>query len=157
MVEFTLAGIAGVTILISTIQLGLAMWNYHSLAEAVHETNRYAASHGRTCMANHCTITVGDIVTKFQNQAVGLPADSVNMTLSSETGVVVPCNPISSCSGSSTMWPPSDHFDNAPGRYITMTATLNVRSAMVLVWAGVSGQRISAIGLPSKSSMPIVF
>jgi hypothetical protein len=157
MVEFMLAGITSISIIISTVQLGLAMWNYHSLAEAVHETNRYISSHGRTCVPNHCTITLDDIVTKFNNQAVGLPSGNVNLTLTSETGVVQNCNPISSCVGNTTQWPPSDHFDNSPGRKITLEADLTVNSAIVVLWYGLSGQRISTIRLPSTSTMLIVF
>jgi hypothetical protein len=158
-VEFLLAGITSISIIISTVQLGLAMWNYHTLAEAVHETNRYISSHGRTCVTggNHCGITLDDIVTKFQNNSVGLPSGSVNLTLTSETGVVQTCSPMSSCVGNTTQWPPSDHFDNSPGRYIKLQGDLTVNSAIVVLWFGLSGQQISTIRLPAISRVPIVF
>ena len=41
MVEFALAGTGTMLLFISTIQLSLGMWNYHTLAYGVHEATRY--------------------------------------------------------------------------------------------------------------------
>src|SRR5262249_5487382 len=72
MVEFALAGIASATLLISTVQLSIAMWNYHTLAYATHETNRYISVHGRSCTqgGNTCSINVGNIATRFKTLAI---------------------------------------------------------------------------------------
>ena len=43
MVEFALAGVGSMILFISTVQLTIGMWNYHTLAYAVHEATRYAA------------------------------------------------------------------------------------------------------------------
>jgi hypothetical protein len=159
MVEFAIAGIAGTTLLVSTVQLGLAMWNYHTMAEAVHETNRYIASHGRSCTVggNNCAITVGQIATKLKTYAVGIPDTTINMTLTSQSGTTKVCNPISSFESDGTQWPPSNNFDNSPGNYTTITAKITVNSAIVALWYGTAGQRISSVTLPSTSSVPIVF
>jgi Flp pilus assembly protein TadG len=159
MVEFVIAGITGITLMISTIQIGLAMWKYHSLAQAVHETNRYIASHGRSCTTNGntCGITVGDIATKLGSYAIAIPSSDLNMTLTSQSGTTMACNPISAYQSDTTQWPPSTSFDNAPGNYTTVTASTTLRSAIVALWYGTSGQRIGSITLRSTSSVPIVF
>src|SRR5215510_10312170 len=83
MVEFVLAGTASATMLISTVTLSFVMWNYHTLAYAIHETCRYVSFHGKGCTypGNSCQITVGNIATKFKTLAIGLPAGSVNFKL----------------------------------------------------------------------------
>jgi hypothetical protein len=159
MLEFVIAGIASITLMLSTVQIGMAMWNYHTLAQAVHETNRFIASHGRSCTTggNGCAITVGDIATKLKSTAIGISDSSLNMTLTSQSGITKVCNPISSFQSDGTQWPPSDHYDNSPGNYTTLTAKVTVPSALVMIWYGTTGQRIDSITLKSTSSVPIVF
>jgi len=158
MVEFVIAGIAGVALVVSTVQLGLAMWNYHTLAQAVHETNRYIASHGRNCTVggNSCSITVGNIATKLKSLAVGIPDSSINMTLTS-TSQTHSYSPISSYLSDTTQWPPADNFDNSPGNYTTISAKISVNSVLVMLWYGMQGQRTSSVAMTSTSSVPIVF
>lgn len=159
MLEIMIAGIACVTLMISTVQLGLVMWNYHTLAYAVHETNRYVASHGRSCTTggNACAITVGTIATMLKSKAVGVNASSVVMTLTSASGTVVTCNPLSSCLTDTTQWPPVPHLDNNPTKLITMTAKLTLNTAIVALWYGARGTRIGTVTLPATSQIPIVF
>ncbi len=159
MVEFAIAGIAGVTLLISTVQLGLVMWNYHTLAQAVHETNRYIASHGRSCTTggNNCAITVGDVANRLKSLAIGLPDSKLSMTLSAQSGATVTCNPLSSCENSTTQWPPVAHLDNGPGNPTKLTAKINLTPAIVALWFGQGGTSINALTLPASSNIPIVF
>jgi hypothetical protein len=135
------------------------MWNYHTIAEAVHETNRFIASHGRGCVTggNNCGITVGDIATKLKTLAVGIPDSTINMTLTSASGTTVVCNPLSASESDTTPWPPTANLDNSAGNYSTLTASVTVQSAIVALWYGTSGQRISSITLPSTSKVRIVF
>ena len=159
LVEFTIAGIAGVTLMVTTIQLGLAMWHYHTLAQAVHETNRYIASHGRSCASggNNCTITVGDIATKLKSNAIGISASSLNMTLTSQSGTTIDCNPISWHESDTTQWPPAAGFDNNPGNSTKISASTTINSGIILLWYGMTGQRKGSITLRSTSNVPIVF
>jgi hypothetical protein len=159
MVEFTIAGIAAIAILISTIQIAIAMWDYHTMAYAAHETNRYVASHGRSCSTggNNCTIYVSDIVTKLKSNAVGLTDSSLNMILTSQSGTTKSCFPISTCASDGTQWPPTSHMDYQPGNYTKMALSMNVNSMLVGLWYGMKGQRISTITLTSTSDIPIVF
>jgi Flp pilus assembly protein TadG len=159
MVEFALAGIASATLLISTVQLSLSMWNYHTLAYATHETNRYISVHGRSCTqgGNSCAINVGNIATKFKTLAVGLPADSVTMTLTSHSGTAYTCNPLSSCLTDNTQWPPVAHYDNAPGHFSTVQTSYSRGSALVMIWPGSSPSRIGRVTLPSQSKIVMQF
>jgi Flp pilus assembly protein TadG len=159
MVEFTIAGVAALTLMVSTVQIGLGMWNYHTLAYAVHETNRYISTHGRNCSlgGNTCTITVADIANKMINNGVGLPSGSVIMTLTSNSGTVYTCNPVSSCTSDSTQWPPIAHLDNYTGKYSQVTSTYTFNSAAVAMWYGWRGQRISSITLKSTSKIKMLF
>jgi hypothetical protein len=158
-VEFALAGIAGATLLITTFQLALVMWNFHTLAYAVHETNRYIASHGRSCTTggNHCQITVANIVTKLKEHALGIPDTTLNMTLTAQSGTVYNCNPISTCAADTTQWPPVAHLDNNPGAPTKITAKVVVHPAIIILWAGTPGSRVGEITLPATSNIPIVF
>jgi Flp pilus assembly protein TadG len=159
MVEFAIAGIAGVTLLISTVQLSLVMWNYHTLAHAVHETNRYVASHGRSCSSggNSCSINVNDVATKLKSLAIGIPSNSVAVTLTSHNGTVQTCAPLDSCLGNTTQWPPIANLDNNPGNYSTITARLPLHPAIVALWYGTSGTAIHSVTLPATSKVKIVF
>ena len=159
MVEFAIAGIAAVTLLISTVQLGIVMWNYHTLAHAVHETNRYTASHGRSCSTggNTCTITVGNIATKLRDNAIGLQDTKLVMVLTSQSGTTITCNPLSTCESSTTQWPPVAHFDNQPGNTTKITAKISLTPAIISMWFGQSATSISSLTLPATSEIPIVF
>src|SRR5258708_5592506 len=114
MVEFSLAGIASITILISTFQLAMGMWNYHTLAYKVHEATRYIAVHGVGCTkyGNSCSVTVGTLAQKIDSVGVGIPSGSVNVTLTTDSGAATDCTPLSSCFTSTTVWPPSTNNDN---------------------------------------------
>jgi Flp pilus assembly protein TadG len=159
MVEFALAGIASVTMLISTVQLSIAMWNYHTLAYATHEANRYTSTHGRSCSqgGNTCTITIGQIATKFKANAIGIPPDNSVLTFTSNSGTVFTCSPLSSCLSDTTQWPPVAHMDNAPGRWTTINATYTFNSAIVWVWPGAQSSRVGAITMPSTSKILMQF
>jgi len=157
-VEFILAGLASCTLLITTVQLSMAMWHYHTIAYATHEINRYISTHGRSCSqgGNTCTITVGDIATRWKSQAVGIPSSSASLTLTSHSGTVYTCNPVANCLTDGTQWPPMAHLDNAPGRWTTVSSSYTFHSAIVLVWPGWSG-RTGSITVPSTSKITMQF
>jgi len=161
LVEFSIAGISCVTLMICLVQLGIAMWNYHSLAYAVHETNRYVSMHGRSCLTggNGCGIYVSDVVSKLESFAPNLQPANINMTLTSSSGnTVINCNPITTCATStSTQWPATSSQDNWTGQEVTLTASTTMQSMIVAMWYGWSGQRISSITLKSTSKVKILF
>src|ERR1051325_3615801 len=104
LVEFSLAGIASLTMLLSTLQLCIGMWQYHTIAYGVQEAARYASVHGRGCVTGTttCGITVADIATRFRQSSPGLAATSVSLTLTTDSGAQTACSPVSSCSTNTT-------------------------------------------------------
>jgi hypothetical protein len=159
MLEFALAGIASITMLITTVQLSLGLWNYHTLAYAVHEATRFVVSHGRGCITgtNSCGITIGDIANRIIQDSIGVPAGSLNVTLTTDSGAVTNCNPITTCTSNATRWPPTINLDNTSGKKVTITATYTYRHSMLIMWAGSSGQKFSAFTFPATSTQTIVF
>src|SRR6266702_3995533 len=99
MVEFTMAGVASIFLLISTFQLAMIMWNYHTMAFAIHEATRYVAVHGVGCTkpGNTCSVTVGTIAHEISSLGIGIPADTVNVTLTSNSLAQTSCSPLRSC------------------------------------------------------------
>lgn len=159
LVEFTMAGIACLALMICTVELSLAMWYYHTLAYAVHETNRYIVVHGRDCSlgGNSCTITVGNIVSKFEANAIGIPLSTLNLTLTSQSGTVKSCSPVTNCAGDATQWPPDTNWDNGRGNLSTVKAAYTSNLAIVSLWFGSSGSRINNVTFTSQSQLAILF
>src|SRR4051812_17550928 len=95
-IEFTLAGIGTIFLLICTFHISMAMWNYHTLAQAVHQTTRYMAVKGGDCVkpGYSCSASIGDIARQLEASAIGLPSDSLNMTLTTDSGAATACNPV---------------------------------------------------------------
>jgi len=158
-VEFTMAGIPMIFLIYSTIQLSLAMWNYHTLAYSVNEGAHYAAVRGQGCSAggNSCGGTVGTLARQIANAAVGIPSDQVNVTLTTASGQTQSCNPLSSCFSNSTAWPPATNNDNVPGKGVTVSARYLFPTALAMFWPGAGASQFGAITLPATSTQQILF
>ena len=59
-IEFALGGVSLLILVVSLVQMSLAMWSYHTLAYAVREGARYASTKGIGCTytGNSCSVTV---------------------------------------------------------------------------------------------------
>lgn len=158
-VEFSLAGIGTIFLLICTFHLSMGMWNYHVLANAVHDTTRYLSVKGVNCTkpGNSCSVTVGDIVTKVESLAVGIPSSGLNLTLTTDSGAVTTCSPITACAASTTKWPPGSNTDNAVGKKITVAASYRFQSPLLFFWPGAGKQEFGTIWFPASSSQRILF
>jgi Flp pilus assembly protein TadG len=159
MVEFSLAGIAMITLLITTVQMCIGMWQYHTLAYAVHEATRYASVHGRGCVTGttSCAITVGNIASEIRTAGKGLVPSQLNVTLSTDSGATTACNPITVCLNNSTRWPPTTNLDNVSGKRVSISATYRFRHTMLLMWPGSMTGKASALNLPASSTKLISF
>ena len=159
MVEFALAGVASIFLLICTFHLSMGMWNYHAIANAVHETTRYAAVKGINCSkpGQTCYATVGSVATKFKYYAIGIPADQVVLTLTSHSGATTPCSPLSSCLSDTTKWPPTANQDNYIGKNITVSAMYRFRSPLLFFWPGNGAVKFGEVWLPSSSTTKIIY
>src|SRR5689334_10327708 len=109
MLEFVLSGIPLFFGWLSVEEMSRGMWYYHTLQYAVKMTGSYIAVHGATCAVspNSCTIRIQNVVSVMKQNAIGLPAGSLNVTFTSASGTNKTCNPLSSCSSDTTQWPPT--------------------------------------------------
>ena len=122
-IEFALVGIPLVLLMVSLVEMCLAMWTYDTLAFAVREGARYAAMKGQGCSysGNSCGVTVGNIAQKIATVGVGLAPGALNITLTSASGSIT-CNPVNSCYSNSTAFPPSSaNLENTMSDPITVT------------------------------------
>jgi Flp pilus assembly protein TadG len=158
-VEFSLAGIGTIFLLICTFHLSLGMWNYHVLANATHELSRYLSVKGVNCTkaGNSCSVTVGGIATKMEALAIGVPKSGLNLTLTTESGAATSCAPLSSCEGNTTVWPPHTNSDNAVNKKITVAAMYQFTSPLLFFWPGRGAQKFGTIWFPASSTQTILF
>ncbi|HUO31173.1 MAG TPA: TadE family protein [Bryobacteraceae bacterium] len=131
--EFTLTSIPLLFVIISVVQMSLGMWNYHTLNEAVNVTTRTAALRGSDCASLSCAMTVGQITQMLTTKGIGLLSGSLNVTLTDNNGSIN-CNPVSSCTSSSTVWPRSG--GNTVGQVISISATYPFTSAISMFVPG---------------------
>ena len=159
MIEFSLAGVAAMMLLISTFQLALGMWNYHTLARAVHQGTRFAAVKGIGCTlpGNSCSITVGTLAQKVADVGLGVPSGEVNVTFTTHSGASTTCSPLNSCFSNSTVWPPASNGDNAVGKQISISARFRMRAILLFFWPGQSSQSFGSVWLPASSTQLIIF
>jgi Flp pilus assembly protein TadG len=159
MVEFALAGIASIFLLICTFHLSMGMWNYHSIANAAHETSRYVAVKGVNCRkpGQTCYATVANIATKFKYFAIGIPDDQVNVTLTTHSGTVTTCAPLNTCLTDTTIWPPTTNNDNYIGKNVTVEASYGFRSPLLFFWPGKGSVNFGQVWFPASSTNTIVY
>jgi len=122
-IEFALAGIPLILIMVSIIEMALTMWTYETLAFAVREGARYAATKGQGCSysGNSCGVTVANIAQKIAESAIGLAPGVLNVTITSAAGSI-PCNPLTSCYSNNSSFPPaSSNSENTLTNPITIT------------------------------------
>lgn len=158
-VEFALAGVAAIFLLICTFHLSMGMWNYHTIANAVHETTRFLAVKGMNCTkpGYSCSTNVGAIATRFKYHAVGIPDDQVSITLTTHSGASTPCSPLNTCLANTTTWPPSTNQDNYIGKRVTVSATYRFRSPLLFFWPGNGAVKFGEVWFPASSTSTIVF
>ena len=159
MIEFTLAGIASIFVMISTVEVSRGMWNYHTVAYAVREGARYASFHGAGCTTsgNTCSVTVGNIASQIATAGIGLDASQLNVTLTTASGATTNCDPLNSCFSDDTVWPPATNSDNAEGGSITISAQYNFQSALTAFWPGAGSADFGAVSFPASSTQIIMY
>jgi Flp pilus assembly protein TadG len=156
MVEFVLAGIPVIFVLISIFELSRGMWTYHTMAYAVREGVRYAAVHGKGCAAPRaCQVTIGQITTVIKRAGAGLPPSTTVVTLTPATGSAS-SDTMANQLASATVWPPT--AANAPGQNIKIKVTYPFRTFLAVFWTGAGGVNDSGVfNIGASSSAPIQF
>ena len=156
MVEFVLAGIPVIFILISIFELARGMWTYHTMAYAVREGVRYAAVHGKGCASPRtCQVTIGQITSVIKKAGAGLPPSTTVVTLTPASGSAS-SDTMANQLTSATVWPPS--AANAPGQNIKIKVTYPFRTFLAVFWTGAGSVNDSGVfNIGASSSAPIQF
>jgi Flp pilus assembly protein TadG len=160
MLEFTLHAIPLLFVIISLFWMSMGMWEYHTLAEAVNETARYAALHGADCVGQTCATTVEQIANTLAGRAVGIPPGQLNVTLTSVAQDYT-CNPLTSCQSNSSAWPSlagnTAVGDSSAGTDISISAKYQF-SSPISVWVPTYGSvRLGAVTLGANSTQPVIY
>lgn len=160
MLEFALVGIPVIFLIIAVFEVSMIMWQYHTLAEAVAQATRYAAAHGQSCYTspNSCGITVYNVATAIENQAVGLLPARITITLSTSSDSYGPFT-VESCispSPDTTDFPPNDS-SAAAGNPITISATYAIANPLYFFWTGAGKLSAPAYTLGATSTQEILF
>jgi len=154
MLEFTLTSIPLMFVLISIVQMALAMWNYHTLAETIKYATRMAAVRGTDCAGLSCQLTVGSIAQTITTKGIGLTASKLNVVLTSNSGSIN-CAPVSNCNSSSTVWPPSG--GNQVNQVISISATYSLNQGLAMFVPGKGSMLFSPVTFSTISQQVIDF
>lgn len=154
LLEFTLTAIPLIFVIISVVQMSLAMWNYHTLNETVKLATRVASVRGVNCASLSCAVTVGQIATAITTNGIGLVPASLNVTLTDSNGSIT-CNPISSCTSSATKWPRSG--GNATGQVISISGTYPFNGTISMFVPGRGGSLFRPLTFSAISQQVINF
>lgn len=157
MLEFTLAGIPLIFVLISTVEMSRGMWIYHTLAHAVKEGTRYAIVHGATCSVqpNACAVPLSNVAARVRNAAPGLEPARMSVRFIDGAGTPVACR-LDQCLGNAAVWPPAGA--NAPGMDVEIEASYPFSSAIMLLWPGAGSVSLyPTYNLPARSRERIQF
>jgi len=158
MLEFVLMGVPIIFLTLSVFEASLMMWQYHTMAEAVQIVGQYITAHGIDCTqnGNTCSITVGNIASYVEQTGVGLDPSKLNITLASQNSTV-PCNPVNTCTGNNTVFPPSANADNAVGADVTVKATYSMNNPITMFWPGRTTTATGVLTLGATSTQRILF
>jgi Flp pilus assembly protein TadG len=133
LIEFSLLGVPLMFVTISVVSISIDMWEFHNLAFATDATARYISMHGATCSANSnsCTITVGNVANYFETVGMALMHSTAVLYLTDGSGTTT-CNPVSTCTSSSTQFPNASY--NSVGSDIKVKATYVLKSPFPMYW-----------------------
>jgi Flp pilus assembly protein TadG len=138
-VEFALVGIPLMCVTISIVQMGIAMWRYHTIQYATKEAAVYVSHKGQTYLdAGGTSIKIKDVATILKNQAIGMPPATLNATFvaykSTTDYQTVTCR-LDSCLTNTTTWPPSGY--NTPNlASISVRADFTTKTSFLMIAPG---------------------
>ncbi|MGA7237662.1 MAG: TadE family protein [Bryobacteraceae bacterium] len=170
LLEFALTGPPLIFIWISTIQMALGMWHYHTLQYAVKATGLYLARHGSDCGgSNSCLLEIENLASQMKTYAIGVPATAISLTFNSVssndhstvlssvscllTDSTIPAN---GCDRNTTQWLPSTN--NAVGSEFEIQAEYHWSPMIGIVTPGAGDPMIfGAFWLPAYTHQVTVF
>lgn len=157
LIEFSLAGIPLIFVLISTFEMARGMWIYHTLAHAVKEGTRFAIVHGFSCsnLPNACEAPLSETARRIRNAAPALVPEDFRLTFTAANGATVECA-LDECLSEETVWPPPGA--NRPGMDVEIAGRYPFRSMICMFWPGAGwSSGIATLNLPAWSRDRIQF
>ena len=129
--EFTLAAIPLIFLLIGIFGVGIGMWGYHSIAAGVKNAARIASVRGAGCAGQPCATTIRYYARMMLASGVPL-ASTVTFT---SAGGSQTCDPLSHCvdgdADDDIVWPSLP--GTTAGSDITISATLPFQALLPMV------------------------
>ncbi len=164
MLEFALCGVPLIFVWISTVQMSLGMWHYHTLQYATKAAGAYMSTHGASYVAAGNTAPqIKDIANVLAAAAIGLPASGVTVLFTAYksdgvTTTTYSCA-LSSCETDPTTWPPTSGSYNAVGNLFEIKTEYQWQNALAMVAPGGGGGAVkfSAFWLPGFTHQVILF
>ena len=156
LLEFTLAAVPMIFLLISVEEIARGMYIYTTLAHAVKEGTRYGVVHGADCAqgSSSCPVTLGQVASRIQQAGVGLDPSQFNVVLKT-SGSTQTCAPLRSCMTNSATWPSSP--DNNIGMPITVSGTYPFNSAISMFIPQSGSVKIGSMNFSAASQEEIRF
>jgi Flp pilus assembly protein TadG len=153
-IEFTLVAIPLLFVQFSLVEMCRAMWDYHSLAEAVKVASRTASTRGAGCAGQACALTVDSVAHQIAAYAVGMPSSTLNISLTSAAGTLN-CYPLNTCFGNEAVWPPAG--GNTVGSDIVISGNYTFTSTLSMFVPGKGSTRFSSVTFTAQSRQPLLF
>jgi hypothetical protein len=154
LLEFTLAAVPLIFLLISVEEMARGMWIYTTLTHAVKEGTRYASVHGADCAQadSSCSVTVGQVATQIQQAGLGLDVAQFNVVLQTATSTLN-CAPLNTCLSTNTTWPAAP--DNSVGLIIGATGAYPFNSMLSMFVPGAGSVKFGAVNFYASSQEEI--
>ena len=165
MLEFALCGVPLIFVWISTVQMALGMWHYHTLQYATKAAGAYLATHGAGYIAQgNSAIEIENIATVLANAATGVPASSVQVTFTAyksdrTTNTTHNCE-LDTCETDTTVWPPNSGGYNTVGNDFEIACEYQWKNSIAMVAGGAGGKGVvnfAAFWLPGHTHQFILF
>lgn len=160
MLEFALCGIPLIFVWISTVQMALGMWHYHTLQYATKAAGAYLSVHGANYIAaGNSAVQIKDVSTILANSAIGIPATDVSVTFtaykSDKTTTTTHSCTLNNCETDTTSWPPTNY--NIVGNDFEIKTEYQWKNSIAMVAPGHGTTNFAAFWLPGFTHQFILF
>jgi hypothetical protein len=141
--------------------MAMGMWHYHTLQYAVKATGAYISHHGDGCASpNTCSIQIKDAASVLKTNAIGIPANEINVIFTglksdhTTASTPVSCR-LDECVTNTTAWPPAGY--TAVGSDVEVRADYVFKSALCMFVPGSGVVKFGQFDLPGYTHQFILF
>lgn len=161
MVEFALCGIPLIFVWISTVQMALGMWHYHTLQYATKAAGAYMSTHGASYVAaGNAAPQIQDIAGVLSTAAIGIPASEIQTTftayLADGTTTTTHSCRLDNCKTDAAAWPPTGGYNALLNKFEIKTE-YQWHNALAMVTPGNGTVNFGAFWFPGYTQQFILF